>query len=63
MIENLNLINRDRLDDILTQLAFECSDIRDEHHLETCRKCPYKEACDALNRIEVALIIDKNKKE
>lgn len=63
MIENLDLINRDRLDKMLTQLAFECSDIRDEHRLQTCHKCPYKEACDALNSIEVALIIDKNKKE
>ena len=56
MIENLDLINRDRLDDILTKLAFECSDIREEHHVETCCKCPYKEACDALNRIEIALM-------
>ena len=56
MIENLELINRDRLDDMLTQLAFECSNIRDEHHVETCRKCPYKEACDALNCIEIALM-------
>lgn len=57
MIENLNLINRDRLDDILTQLAFECSNIRDEHHVETCRKCPYKEACDALNKLELAIAL------
>lgn len=57
MIENLNLINRDRLDDILTQLAFECADIRDEHHVQTCRKCPYKEACDALNKLELAIAI------
>lgn len=56
MIENLDLINRDRLDEMLTLLAFECSDIRDEHRLQTCRKCPYKEVCDGLNRIEIALI-------
>ena len=57
MIENLNLINRDRLDEILTQLAFECSDIRDEHHVQTCRKCPYKEVCDALNKLELAIAL------
>ena len=57
MIENINLINRDRLDEILTQLAFECSNIRDEHHVQTCRKCPYKEACDALNKLELSLCI------
>lgn len=56
MIENLDLINRDRLDEMLTQLAFECSDIRDKHCLQTCRKCPYKEVCDGLNSIEIALI-------
>lgn len=57
MIENLNLINRERLDEILTQLAFECSDIRDEHHVQTCHKCPYKEACDALNKLEIEVSI------
>ena len=57
MIENLNLINRDRLDNILTELAFECSSIRDEHHVQTCRKCPYKEACDALNKLEIPISI------
>lgn len=56
-MENVNLINRDRLDKILTELAFECSSIRDEHHVETCRKCPYKEACDALNKLEIAIAV------
>lgn len=56
-MENVNIINRDRLDKILTELAFECSSIRDEHHVETCRKCPYKEACDALNKLEIAIAV------
>ena len=57
MIENLNLINRERLDEILTQLAFECASIRYEHHVQTCRKCPYKEACDALNKLELSIAL------
>lgn len=56
-MKNLDLINRDRLDKILTELAFECASIRDEHHVETCRKCPYKEACDALNKLEIAIAV------
>lgn len=55
-MKNLNLINRERFDTMLTELAFECSDIRDEHGVQTCRDCPYKEACDALNHIEIALM-------
>lgn len=55
-MKNLNLVNRDRLDEMLNLLAYECSDIRDEHNVQTCRDCPYKEACDGLNKIEIAFI-------
>lgn len=55
-MKNLDLVNRDRLDEMLTLLAYECSDIRDEHNVQTCHDCPYKEACDALNHIEIALM-------
>lgn len=55
-MKNLDLVNRDRLDEILTLLAYECSDIRDEHNVQSCHDCPYKEACDGLNRIEIALL-------
>lgn len=55
-MKNLNLVNRGRLEEILTLLAFECSDIREVDNVLSCHDCPYKEACDALNRIEITLI-------
>lgn len=55
-MENLELINLDRLDEMLTLLAYECSDIRNKHNVQTCKDCPYKEACDGLNKLEIAFI-------
>ena len=55
-MKNLDLVNRDRLDEMLILLARECHDICHYNNIQTCHDCPYKEACDAIEQIEFALM-------
>ena len=55
-MENVDKINRDRLDIMLTQLAYECQSFFNEEDGSCCKNCPYKIACDALNKIEIAIL-------
>lgn len=59
-MKNVNLINRDRLDAMLSQLAQECPTFFYLDGGASCKNCPYNDACEALNKIEIAVCIGDN---
>ena len=59
-MKNINLINRDRLDAILLELAHECQTFFYLNDGAGCKECPYKVACDALNKVEIAVCVGDN---
>ena len=56
-MKNVNLINRDRLDSMLSLLGHECRTFFRINGSMSCEQCPYKDACYALNKLEIAVRI------
>ena len=59
-MKNANLVNRDRLDAMLSELAHECQTFFYLNGGAGCKECPYKAACDALNNVEIAVCVGDN---
>lgn len=59
-MKNDNLINRDRLETMLSQVAQECYTFLYLDGGASCKNCPYKEACDVFNKIEISVCIGGN---
>lgn len=54
-MDNITLVNRYVLEDLITRLAHECASINLRARFNSCKECPYYSVCHSMNELEIKI--------